>query len=160
MELTTKLEIFAQVLAETDDQAEAYRAMVPNTKAKPESIWVSASRFASDTKVKLRVAELKLIAKELADKKFGVTFEQKMDWLTEVTERSLQAKAATDSEGNVVGDYKFSGGDAVRAINEMNKMSGDHAAEKRDYNGNIGLSVIDEKSIISALERKYAKPDS
>ncbi|MCK5666178.1 MAG: terminase small subunit [Thiotrichaceae bacterium] len=76
MELTTKLETFAIVLAETDDQAEAYRAMVPNTKAKPESIWVSASRFANDPKVKLRVAELKAIAKKIAEDKFEITQER------------------------------------------------------------------------------------
>ena len=146
MELTTKLETFARVLAETDDQSAAYRAMVPGTKATNESIWTKGSATAKIVEVKLRVAELKAIAKELANKKFGVTFEQKMDWLTEVTERSLQAKAAIDSEGNVLGDYKFSGGDVIRAINEMNKMSGDHAVEKKEYSGPdgsaIGIKVI------------------
>ena len=73
MELTTKLETFAIVLAETDDQSAAYRAMVPKTKAKPESIWVNGSKLASEPKVIQRVAELKAIAKKIAEEQFEIT---------------------------------------------------------------------------------------
>ena len=73
MELTTKLETFARVLAETDDQSAAYRAMVPGTKATNESIWTKGSATAKIVEVKLRVAELKVIAKKIAEEEFEIT---------------------------------------------------------------------------------------
>jgi phage terminase small subunit len=69
-------EVFCQVLAETNDQSAAYRAMLPDTKATQESIWARASMIAKSGKVKLRVAELRIEVKEKLEKKFGITAER------------------------------------------------------------------------------------
>lgn len=55
--LTPKQERFALLVAEGVTQADAYRQAY-DTKAKPESIHVNASKLMADAKVALRVAEL------------------------------------------------------------------------------------------------------
>ena len=72
MGLSTKLETFARVLAETDNQSEAYRAMIPNSKATNESVWTRAGRVAKQVEVQSRVAELKAIAKKIAEERFEI----------------------------------------------------------------------------------------
>ena len=57
-ELTPKQEAFALAIVEGKTQADAYRSAY-NTKAKPESIHVSASQLMADPKISIRVAELR-----------------------------------------------------------------------------------------------------
>ena len=78
--LEPKLEIFAQALAIGKTESDAYRAMVPKSKAKDESIWAMASKVASAHKVKLRVKELQVEAKE----NFMISVTQKKEWLKQV----------------------------------------------------------------------------
>jgi len=134
--LEPRLEVFAQELALGRTEADAYRAMTPNTKAKDESIWAMASKIANDLKVKLRVLELQVEAKE----KFLISAVQKKMWLKQIIERSLQIEEVINKDGESVGEYKFQGGDAIRAINELNKMDGDHAPTKQEHGGKIELS--------------------
>jgi len=140
--LEPKLEKFAQALAMGKTESDAYRAMVPKSKAKDESIWAMASKVASDIKVKLRVEELQVEAKE----NFTISVTQKKEWLKQVVERSLQIEEVTNREGEAVGEFKFQGGDVIRAINELNKMDGDHSAEKKEISGaggkELGIHVV------------------
>jgi hypothetical protein len=136
--LEPRLEIFAQTLAEGKTQADAYRAMIPNTKAKPNSIYATAARIASKAKVRLRVLELQTESKE----KFLVSVIQKKEWLKQVVERSLQVEEVINRDGEVIGEFKFQGGDVIRAINELNKMDGDHSAEKKEITGKDGESLM------------------
>ena len=56
--LTPKQEKFAQVYVETGNASEAYRTAY-NSKAKADTVHVSASKLLSDPKVALRVHELR-----------------------------------------------------------------------------------------------------
>ena len=136
--LEPKLEIFAQALAIGKTESDAYRAMVPKSKAKDESIWAMASKVASDHKVKLRVKELQVEGKE----NFMISVTQKKEWLKQVVERSLQVEEVINRDGEVIGEFKFQGGDVIRAINELNKMDGDHSAEKKEITGKDGESLM------------------
>lgn len=56
--LTSKQEHFARLVSEGNSQADAYRTAF-NSKGKPESVQVAASKLMADYKVSLRVAALK-----------------------------------------------------------------------------------------------------
>lgn len=58
--LTLKQEKFCQYYVDTEGNAsEAYRMAYDASKMKPESIWVAACRLLKDTKVTLRINEIK-----------------------------------------------------------------------------------------------------
>lgn len=64
--LSAAKERFAHALALGAEQAAAYRAANPNTRAKPETVWTEASKWAADPKVRQRVEELHQAARERA----------------------------------------------------------------------------------------------
>lgn len=72
LSLTVKKEVFAQVLAASDDQAKAYRAMLPDSKASNKSVWQAASKLSKNVKVISRVKELKSQIKQRAEEKFNI----------------------------------------------------------------------------------------
>lgn len=59
--LTHQQEHFARLIAEGGmSQSEAYRKAYPtSTKWKPEAVWTQASQLANDSKVRLRVSQLR-----------------------------------------------------------------------------------------------------
>ncbi len=93
---------------------------------KPATINRTAKEFIDNPKISTRVQ----IIQNEAKKRFDNSVDQKKESLKEVIERSLKHAQATSAEGKEIGDFKFGGGDVVRAINELNKMDGDHAAQK------------------------------
>ncbi|GAW87331.1 conserved hypothetical protein [Bathymodiolus platifrons methanotrophic gill symbiont] len=127
--LEPRLEIFAQALAFGKSQSDAYREMIPKSKAKDATIWDSASKLAAKPEVIQRVKELQQESKE----RFLISVGQKRMWLNQVISRSLQAEEVFDNNGESIGQFKFQGGDVIRAINELNKMDGDHAPAKQEY---------------------------
>ena len=137
--LEPKLETFAQALAIGKTKSDAYRAMIPNTKATEENIHSIASRTAKKVKVESRVKELQQEAKD----NFTISVGKKKEWLNLIVERSLQVEEVVNKDGESVGEYKFQGGDAIRAINELNKMDGDHAPTKQEHSGKIGIKHED-----------------
>jgi hypothetical protein len=136
--LEPRLEIFAQAIAMGNTQSDAYRTMLPGTKAKIENIHTIAGRIAAKVEVKSRVNELQVEGKE----NFMISVTQKKEWLKQVVERSLQVKEVINRDGEAIGQFKFQGGDAIRAIHELNKMDGDHSAEKRQITGADGSDLI------------------
>jgi phage terminase small subunit len=141
MKLTAKQEAFAVAYCTNGGNAsEAYRSAYDAKKMKPGSVSVNASQLLKSTKVALRVEELQAKAKEIAETKLNITFEQKQGWLKSVIERSLQHEQARDREGNPMGDFRFNASAVISAINELNKMDGDHAANKVDMASTISLA--------------------
>jgi phage terminase small subunit len=67
-----KYEAFAQHFALHDNKSEAYRHAYKAKRLKPETVNVNASKLAKDTKVSLRVKELREIAAKEADEKFKI----------------------------------------------------------------------------------------
>ena len=123
------------------NKSEAFREAFPYAKKwKPETVNVRASQLFKEDKVQIRVEELQAKAKEIAETKLNITFEQKQRWLKSVIERSLQHEQARDSEGNPIGAFKFNAAAVISAINELNKMDGDHAASKVDMTAIVSLA--------------------
>ena len=113
------------------NKSEAFRDAFPHAKKwKDKTVWSRASELFAESEVQGRVEELQAKAKEIAETKLNITFEQKQRWLKSVIERSLQHEQARDSEGNPMGDFRFNASAVISAISELNKMDGDHAAGK------------------------------
>jgi phage terminase small subunit len=123
------------------DRYKAYRKAYPHSvKWKDKTVWSRASELFADGEVQGRVEELQAKAREIAETKLNITFEQKQRWLKSVIERSLQHEQARDEEGNPIGAFKFNAAAFISAINELNKMDGDHAASKVDMTAIVSLA--------------------
>ncbi|PHS69126.1 MAG: terminase [Methylophaga sp.] len=136
-DLTIKQENFCLKYIECGNASEAYRFAYSVKKMKDETIHEASSRLIADYKVSTRVKDLQEENKKRSD----ITTDQKKDWLKEVIERSLQHKEVTDHDGEGIGEFKFGASDVIRAVNELNKMDGDHSPVKQDINGDIILAL-------------------
>lgn len=103
-ELTPKQEKFCQLYVELGNASEAYRQAY-NSKAKPESVHVEASKLMSDPKVSLRIKSLNSETEERA-------FWSRMDSL----------KVLADIARGIDEDVKPS--DKVAAVKVINSMHG------------------------------------
>src|SRR5690554_3012969 len=110
MALIPKQEKFAQLYVELGNASEAYRQAY-DSKAKPESVHVAASKLLSDNKVALRVEELQ---DELAEKSLWKRL------------RSVEVLS-----GVALGAEKDS--DKVAAVKALNAMYGWDAPVKVDH---------------------------
>ena len=138
--LTDKEEIFCQAYYENGGNATAaYLVMVPNSKAKPESINEMASRMLANVKVSSRIAELKAQAAVVASAKFNITVEQRLRWLKDITEAGLSVYI--DSAGNNRRENLAAARAAIQTMNEMLGVSESDKKERKSYN--ITLSVKD-----------------
>ena len=111
--LTSKQEAFARLVAEGSSQADAYRSAF-NSKAKPESVHVNASKLMSDAKVSLRVEELK---QELAEKSLWTRLNS-----VEVLASIARGRSNISEDGEPVEPARDS--DRVNAVKALNSMHG------------------------------------
>ena len=138
--LTDKEEIFCQAYYENGGNATAaYLVMVPNSKAKPESINEMASRMLANVKVSSRIAELKAQAAVVASAKFNITVEQRLRWLKDITEAGLAEYL--DHLGNKRRENLAAARAAIQTMNEMLGVSESDKKERRSFN--VTLSVQD-----------------
>ena len=138
--LTDKEEIFCQAYYENGGNATAaYLVMVPNSKAKPESINEKASRMLANVKVSSRIAELKAQAAVVASAKFNITVEQRLRWLKDITEAGLAVYI--DNAGNNRRENLAAARAAIQTMNEMLGVSEGDKKERRSFN--VTLSVKD-----------------
>lgn len=87
----------------------------------------------------------------------GFTAEWKRERLGQVIERSLQAEKVYEiinGEKVFSGEYQFKGDTVIRAIAELNKMDGDHAALK------IKADIKTTVDHVSILEKARARAKS
>ena len=108
-------------------QAEAWRVAFPDNKAKPETQHVKASEFHSLDKVQRRVEELRQIARRQSERDFGIDSRRVKQMLTWIANRGIaDAAGSMDDAGRLPHDMAAS----IRALTEINKMDGNHAATK------------------------------
>lgn len=125
MALTQKQENFCLKYVECGNASEAYRHAY-NSKAKPESVHVRASELMSDSKVSVRIQELKGNLEEKA----LWTRQNSVEALKEVVARAMDADKYSDVTG------------AIKALNAMHgwdKQTVDHTSS----DGSIGPTVIE-----------------
>ena len=140
VKLTDKEELFCRTYYENGGNATAaYLVMVPNSKAKPESINEMASRMLANVKVSSRIAELKAQAAVVASAKFNITVEQRLRWLKDITEAGLAVYI--DSAGNNRRENLAAARAAIQTMNEMLGVSESDKKERRSFN--VTLSVKD-----------------
>lgn len=131
-ELTSKQEHFARLVAEGNSQADAYRGAF-NSKGKPESVQVAASKLMADPKVALRVKTLK---DELAEKSLWSRLDS-VQVLSEIA-KGHDPEAKPSDRVN-----------ATKALNQMHgwdKMTIDHTSS--------------DKSMTPTFAALYGKPES
>lgn len=139
--LTAKQEAFAkEYVLNGGDASAAYRHAYNVEKMKSAGVNVNASKLLKDTKVALRVKELQSKAKEKAEKKFEWSVEERLKMLFDVA--CTCAMTTEDEEGR----GKMQNPTAViSAIDQANKMTGDHAAVKQKLEADItGELVVPE----------------
>jgi len=91
-ELNPKQEKFAQLYVQLGNASEAYRQAY-NSTAKPESVNVNASKMLSDTKVSLRVEEIR----EALRANHGITLQDLLMELEEARKAALSAETVQSS---------------------------------------------------------------
>lgn len=123
---SSKQEAFAQAVVRGINQTDAYKETHDTSNMKIESIWVAASRLASDDKVSLRIRQLK---EELAAKCL---------W-------SLEDSVNTLKNVIIEPDKKA---DVVNAVKELNSMYGYKAAVKQEITGKDGAPLNPPELII------------
>ena len=103
-DLTPKQERFAQLYVELGNASEAYRQAY-ESKAKPESVHVSACRLLDDPNVTLRVQELK----GEVIQRHRVTVDSLMEELEEARQLALATEAPAPAVSATMGKAKLAG---------------------------------------------------
>jgi hypothetical protein len=125
VKLTAKQELFAQCIADGMGQADAYRTAYEATTASDASIYVQASNVMKNSKVAIRVDELKsqVVEKQL--------------WSREMSVKGLiQAY-------RIAQDAKTSTG-MTAAVKELNVMHGFNEPTKLSITGNMVTRIVRE----------------
>ena len=124
--LTANQEKFVQNIVEGMNQADAYRSAYSCKNMSDNAIYVNASKLASNTKVALRLSELR---RELAQPSI-MTAQERLKWLTEL----IQSEEDTNAK--------------LKAIDIMNKMQGEYT-QKIEANVtsevNINIELVDDE---------------
>lgn len=103
--LTPKQEAFVQNIIQGMSQADAYRSAYSCKNMSDNSIYVNASKLVADTKVALRIKELR----EQLAKPSIMSAQERLEWLTEL----IKSNDETTS-------------DKLKAADIMNKMQGEY----------------------------------
>lgn len=118
--LTAQQEKFAQAIALEDmSQADAYRSAYNTSRMTDETIWARASELAKNSKVAVRIAELRQEA--MTPKVMNA--QQRREKLTEL---------ANDGDPNV----------AMKAIDLLNKMDGEYVQKvEAEVKNAVNISI-------------------
>lgn len=147
-----KHELFAQELAKGKSAEAAYVAagFKPNrgnatVLKQKESISNRVSELL-DRRDKIDAMGVQKAAEAVAVDKAWV-----MARLKENAERALQARQATDAEGNPAGDFKYEGAVANRALELLGKEIGMFVDRKEIRTGRIDLARLTDEELSSYL---------
>jgi len=133
---------YAEAYIKKNDQTAAFKAAFPKSKMKPDAMYVEASKFHSLPKVRLRIDQLSEAAKKKSEEDHGITVSKIIENLAHVAELAVKPKKiildgvpVPDDESGGMGGDPVNLSAAVSAYNEINKVLGFHAAEKRIIGG-------------------------
>lgn len=118
--LTAKQEKFVQNIIEGMNQADAYRSAYDTKRMSENAIYREASLLVSNPKVAQRLEELR---KELTSDTI-MSAQKRLEWLTELVD--------SDKEGT---------SDKLRAIDIMNKMTGEYVTK---IDGNLNVAKLED----------------
>lgn len=112
------------------DKTKAFKAAFPKSKAKQKSMYEKACILHKHIKIQSRIEELNTAAKKSGDDEWCLTVTERHKLLAKTVQLSLSLK--TDQFGNKI---VIAPGAAVSAINEINKMCGDHKPFEMEVTG-------------------------
>ena len=124
--LTPKQELFVQNIIQGMSQADAYRSAYSSKNMSDKTIHEAASRLMADSKISARVEELR---RQLA-KETIMSAQKRMEWLTGVIQSENESTT-----------------DKLRAIDLMNKMSGEYVqkiAAEVQTETTINIELVDD----------------
>lgn len=143
-----KHELFAQALAKGKTQAEAYE-LAGYKPSEP-----NASRLTRHDKVQARVAEIQGRAAERAEISKAWVLEK----LVENAARAMQHKAVLDEDGEPIGEYRYEGGVANRALELVGKELGMFVDRKEIRTGQLDdLDATEREQLRQALRDELAR---
>ena len=88
--LTSKEESFAQAyVLHKNDSIEGYRHSEYSQKLKPENMSAEAYKLQRKPHIAHRIKKLQSKASEIAERKFTITVEQRLEWLKTITEAGI-----------------------------------------------------------------------
>jgi phage terminase small subunit len=125
--LTAKQEKFVQNILEGMNQADAYRSAYPNQRMSDKTVWETASKLMNNHKVITRLKELR---DKLANEKI-MSAQKRLEWLTEL-----------------VGDNITPTDHKLRAIDIMNKMTGEYVQKVQaevQAETTINIELVDDE---------------
>ena len=121
------------------DKSKAWRVTFPDSKCKPESVHVKASKLHNVVKIQSRIAEINAKLAKQSEEEFGVTVSDIKKMLIQAVNGGLETK--TDAQGNAI---MHNASASVSALAEINRMDGNHHQYKMEIDHNH--RVIDDGS--------------
>ena len=124
--LTPKQELFVQKIIQGMSQADAYRSAYDASKMTDKTVHEKASLLAGQDKVRARIKELR---EQLASESI-MSAQKRMEWLT-----------------GVVNNEKETTTDKLKAIDLLNKMSGEYVqkiAAEVQTETTINIELVDD----------------
>lgn len=116
--LTSKEESFAQAyIFHKEELIEAYRNSEYSQNLTPEQMSVQANKLFKKPSINLRIKTLQLKASEIAEKKFTITVEQRLEWLKTITEAGIATYL--DSTGASRRESLTAARGAIETMNSM-----------------------------------------
>lgn len=118
-----KHEKFVQELVKGKGQGEAYLAAGYTAKSVAVAS-AAATRLLKDARISARLNELRDLTKVRAIETASLSRAWVLEKLVENVNRALEAEPVRDAEGNPIGDYKYNGNVANRALELLGKEIG------------------------------------
>jgi phage terminase small subunit len=135
MGLTPKQERFIQNIVKGMSQRQAYKEAYDTEKMKDKTIDEKACKLFNSNKIRARYEEL---IKRLEDKTI-MTAQERMIWLTKVINCDVKVKQEYDNE---VKEYDPYMSDRLKALDMLNKMSGEYVTKiDADVNTDVNISI-------------------
>ena len=156
-------ELFAQGVAKGVSATNAYIAAGYKTNAKAAA--VSANRLLKRVDVATRVQELlerrqhiEEKATEKAIEKTAITKEWVIKRLVENTERAMQNVPVLDHDGETIGEYRYEGSVANKALELLGKELGMFIERRINLNADLeSMSDEDRREVLDTIDAEIAR---
>lgn len=134
---STEIDAYASAYVLKDDQTAAFRKAYPSSKAVEATLWSKASIMHKKKQVQERIAQLRDTSRKAVEEEFGLSVSRITQMLASAAAQGLKLKV--DAQANKI-PVNLSA--TVSALNEINKMNGNHAAVKSELAGKDGADLV------------------
>ena len=135
--LTAKQEGFVLSILEGKTQIDAYKANYNCENMSDDVIYVRASEVMKNSKVAVRLAELRQQRANIS----GWTLEKLIEEFASVKEKCMQEVEVLVKFGNPTGEYVFKEHGVIKALENIGKLLG-HYEEKIKHSGEVKMPSI------------------